>query len=96
METKEFEYNGKTVGFEINDKNVMVNATQMAKVFGKNIAHFMENESTKQFVNACLNSRNSDYLKVFHSLIYTVLIRRAVPSCIGYWRSSLLPGSILI
>ena len=65
METKEFEYNGKTVGFEINDKNVMVNATQMAKVFGKNIAHFMENESTKQFVNACLNIRNSDYLKVF-------------------------------
>lgn len=31
METKEFEYNGKTVGFEINDQNVMVNATQMAK-----------------------------------------------------------------
>ena len=65
METKEFEYNGKVVGFEINDQNVMVNATQMAKVFGKNIAHFMGNESTKQFVNSCLNSRNSDYLKVF-------------------------------
>ena len=43
----------------------MVNATQMAKVFGKNINDFMDNESTKRFVKACLNNGNSRYLKVF-------------------------------
>ena len=46
MEKKEFKYNGETVGFEVEDKNVMVNATQMAKIFGKSINGFMENEST--------------------------------------------------
>lgn len=65
MEKKEFKYNGETVGFEVEDKNVMVNATQMAKIFGKSINGFMENESTKRFVKACLNNRNSGYLKVF-------------------------------
>ena len=65
MKTKTFEFNGKTIDFEINDKNVMVNATQMAKIFGKEIAHFMGNESTKRFVKTCLNTRNSEYLKVF-------------------------------
>ena len=58
MEKKEFKYNGETVGFEVEDKNVMVNATQMAKIFGKSINGFMENESTKRFVKACLNNRN--------------------------------------
>ena len=37
MKTKTFEVNGKTIDFEINDKNVMVNATQMAKIFGKDV-----------------------------------------------------------
>lgn len=65
MKTKTFEFNGRTIDFEINDKNVMVNATQMAKIFGKEIAHFMGNESTKRFVKTCLNTRNSEYLKFF-------------------------------
>ncbi len=65
MEKKEFKYNGETVGFEVEDKNVMVNATQMAKIFGKSVNSFMENESMKRFVKACLNNRNPGYLKVF-------------------------------
>ena len=64
MKTKTFEFNGKTIDFEINDKNVMVNATQMAKIFGKDVPDFMSNESTKRFVKACLNNRNSGYLNM--------------------------------
>ncbi len=65
MKTKTFEFNGKTIDFEINDKNVMVNATQMAAVFGKNVKDFMKNETTKAFVNECLKRENSPFLKVF-------------------------------
>ena len=65
MKTKTFEFNGKTIDFEINDKNVMVNATQMAAVFGKKINDFMRLEATKAFVNVCLNNGNSRFLKVF-------------------------------
>lgn len=59
-------FNGVEVDFEpfIKNKNVMVNATQMAKIFGKLVGHFLENESTEKFISACLNNRNSDYLMV--------------------------------
>ena len=64
METKEFEFNGSVVEFELDNKNVMVNATQMAKIFGKEVARFMENESTKKFIEACLKTRNSSFLNI--------------------------------
>lgn len=64
METKEFEYDGKTVGFEINDRNVMVNATQMAKLFGKQVNEFMSNTTTQAFVNEALKNGNSRFLGI--------------------------------
>jgi hypothetical protein len=65
MEVVQFIYNEKTIDFEPAGKdNVMVNATQMAKVFGKEVTHFLENEGTKMFIDACLNTRNSEYLAV--------------------------------
>lgn len=57
-----FEFNNQLVEFDPTEKNIMVNATQMAKIFGKLVGHFLENESTKSFMTACLNNRNSDYL----------------------------------
>lgn len=59
MKTKEFEYNGTVVGFEINDKNVMVNATQMAIPFGKRPVDFIRNENTKNLIEAFCQSENS-------------------------------------
>lgn len=64
METKEFEFNGSVVTFETERGNIMVNATQMAKVFDAEVAHFMENQGTQKFIEACLNTRNSEYLAV--------------------------------
>jgi hypothetical protein len=65
MEVVQFIYNERTIDFEPSGKdNVMVNATQMAKVFGKHVKHFNENEDTENFINACLKSRNSDFLGI--------------------------------
>ena len=47
-----------------NDENVMINATDMAKAFNKKTYHFLENDNTKNFINACLKTRNSEYLKI--------------------------------
>ncbi len=65
METKicVFEENPITFALEKNN-GMMINATEMAKPFGKNVGHFMENDSTKNFIRACLNNRNSDYLGI--------------------------------
>lgn len=61
MEEKEFKYNEKTVSFEIEDKNVMVNATQMANVFGKEPTHFIRNENTKCLIEAFCQTANSQF-----------------------------------
>lgn len=46
------------------NENVMVNATQMAKIFGKEVSHFLENNNTNNFINSCLKTRNSEFLNV--------------------------------
>lgn len=57
-----YDFNGQSVEFNFTQGNVMVNATQMAKLFDAQIAVFMRNVQTKAFIKACLNSENSHYL----------------------------------
>ncbi len=65
MEVVHFIYNNQEVDFHSRTgENLMVNATQMAKVFNKQVGHFLENESTERFIISCLNNRNSDYLGI--------------------------------
>lgn len=59
-----FRFGNTSITFEFDNDNVMVNATEMSKVFDKEVAHFMENERTKRFINACLKTRNSEFLMV--------------------------------
>ncbi len=60
----DYTFDGNPVHFVLTGENVMVNATEMAKIFDAKISHFMENDSTKRFIEACLNSRNSGFLNV--------------------------------
>jgi hypothetical protein len=50
----EYFYKETQIHFLINplDKNVMINATEMAKIFGKRTDHYLQNESTKTFIKA--------------------------------------------
>jgi hypothetical protein len=52
MELMEFEFKGEVVEFEPKRSDVMVNATQMAKIFGKEVSGFLKTDSTKKFVEA--------------------------------------------
>lgn len=68
MKTIQFTYNDKTIHFTFDpfDRNVMVNATEMANVFGKLPAGFLRLDSTKTFIKEYLsyaNSHNSDIVK---------------------------------
>ena len=64
MTTQILKYNEQEVEFEFNDVNVMVNATQMAKIFGKQVNEFVSNETTKNFIAECLKNGNSRFLNV--------------------------------
>ena len=64
-EAKICNFEKNPVTFLLSKENgVMVNATEMAKIFGKEVARFMENDSTKNFINSCLKTRNSSFLNV--------------------------------
>lgn len=52
-----FQYNGSPITFQKGD-SVMVNATEMAKPFGKSATHWLRNLSTKEFINEYAALRN--------------------------------------
>ena len=52
------------IDFELTNDNIMVNATQMAKDFGKLPKDFLKNDDTKAFINECLKKENSPFLNV--------------------------------
>lgn len=54
MKTLQYLFQETQINFLLNgtDQNVMINATEMAKAFGKRIDHFLETKSTKDFISA--------------------------------------------
>jgi hypothetical protein len=50
MKTLEYNYNNQRIEFLQGDHNIMVNATQMAKVFNKRIDFFLKSDNTKAFI----------------------------------------------
>lgn len=57
-------YKNKQVSFLVGKDNVKVNATEMARIFGKQVEPFMRNENTQAFVREALKSENSRFLGV--------------------------------
>lgn len=59
MENRIFKYNGNNITFEMNsDENVMINATDMAKAFNKDVFGFLRLDSTKEYINAYCQTAN--------------------------------------
>nr|DAT63040.1 MAG TPA: KilA protein [Caudoviricetes sp.] len=65
METKICIFKENPITFALDKNNgMMVNATEMAKPFGKKVEAFMRNEGTISFINEALKSENSRFLNV--------------------------------
>lgn len=63
MQVVHFIYNEQEVDFlPAGNENLMVNATQMAKIFGKDLFQFTKSENTKSFIEACLKPANAGLL----------------------------------
>lgn len=59
-------YNGNPITFQIErNEKMMINATEMAKAFDKQVTKFMSLESTQEFVKEALKSRDNVNLKIF-------------------------------
>lgn len=46
-----FDYKGKLIEFDFSKPSIMVNATEMAKVYGKRVDVFLKTDSTKSFID---------------------------------------------
>lgn len=58
-------YNGHSITFDFSeDQDVMMNATEMAKIFGKGVHAFMRNKNTQKFIETCLRSEFANDLKI--------------------------------
>lgn len=63
-EVTKFKYNEVVIDFDHQNENLMINATQMAKIFDKQVNEFLSNKSTISFMEACLRNGNSRFLNV--------------------------------
>lgn len=61
---QEFRFDEQVVEFDLSTSNIMVNATEMAKIFEKKVEAFMRNESTQAFISEALKSENSRFLGI--------------------------------
>lgn len=66
MKTIEFDYKESAIQFIVNqnDKNVMINATEMANAFGKRTTNYLANDKTKELISKLEltgKSVNSDF-----------------------------------
>ena len=59
-----FEFNGAEIEFDFSPNKVMVNATEMAKIFDKKSIEFLDLQNTKAFIQACISGGNSHHLNV--------------------------------
>lgn len=65
METKICVFEENAITFLVSkDNSMMVNATEMAKVFNKDLFQFTKSEGTKSFIDSCLKPANAGLLGV--------------------------------
>ena len=55
MKIKQFNYENNPVSFEFSDGNKMINATEMAKPFGKLVSGFLRTKNTKEYIKLLEN-----------------------------------------
>lgn len=55
-----FNYEGKNIDFKDQKGSVMVNATQMGKLFGKTPKDWLRLQATEEFINVLIDSQKAD------------------------------------
>lgn len=64
---KTFTYNEHKIDFDLINQDVMINATEMAKPFGKRPVDFLSNQQTNDYIDAAIQDENFKLLYPFQS-----------------------------
>lgn len=68
MNTEVYKYKGSNITFQLGNGDVMVDATQMAKAFGKKPSKWLELPSAKSFLLELQGVRKSDRSELIHTI----------------------------
>lgn len=73
METKICIFEENEITFNLSkDNGMMINATDMAKIYGKKIENFTRTDQTQDFIKSCMKIVNSEENKTPKSVFYGV------------------------
>ncbi len=61
---KTYQYDGQAIAFDFSGSNLMVIATEMAKLFDTQVEKFNRTQETKNFIAECLKSPNMGFLGI--------------------------------
>ena len=79
-----FEYEGKTITFEFEDGNKMINASEMAKAFGKKVSNFLRLDETTYYISL-LEKRYQEVLTKGNPKEVLRIIKGGLPELQGTW-----------
>ena len=85
MEIVKFKYEDKEIQFNAAKNSVMINATQMAKIFGTEVSGFLKTEQTKKFIKSYCHTEDLPYGDEFSSSGKLVKIIKGDSSVNGTW-----------
>jgi len=69
METRILKFEETEITFQLSkDNGMMINATEMAKAFGKDLFQFTKSDGTKAFIISCLKPANAGLLGIKNEL----------------------------
>ncbi len=80
---RHFDYEGTPISFEFADGNKMINASEMAKPFGKQVNNFLRMEATKEYI-LLLESRYADSRNGIKREVLRV-VQGGTPELQGAW-----------
>lgn len=85
-------FGGSEVAFEpfVTENNVMVNATQMAKAYGKEVYDFLRINGTQKLIEAYCQTEDLRYGDEFSPHGKVVKIQKGDPSVSGTWMNRIL------
>lgn len=91
--SEKFNFNGNEITFQIGNDEVMVNATEMAKPFGKHVKHWFENPSTHEFIHHLAEHRGYIAMSEKPTSLNTSVLALRYPDIIKVVKGG-LPGHI--
>jgi hypothetical protein len=85
MEIVKFVYSEQEIDFDLSKQEIMVNATEMAKIFGKEVSGFLKIEQTDKFIKAYCQTEDLPFENEFSPTGNLIKIIKGHATINGTW-----------